>query len=1582
MPNYQLPIMSNRPGLPAISYRIGDYNSFRQRLLAVLSSQIVVNDTGDSDRPLARLTTRADDDPAIALLDAWAVVADVLTFYQERIANEGYLRTATERFSVLELARTIGYELSPGVAASTYLAFTVDDAPDSPVKVPVPLGTPVMSVPSQDDELPQTFETSTEITARVEFNAIKPRLSKPQNITLDSKQIYLAGTNTQLQPGSWILLVDNQENQINKQVLLNLTAVEPVVEEKYTLISWDKQLFSDSQLTSTFGNPQMFGFRNSAALFGKNAPNWQDMPFSIKQANGGTVKGGVFLTDDFDEDWEASNNGLPHIDIICLAASDRYVFAGTSDRGVFRYDNQGKIWSVVNTGFTNFNIQTLYFNLESKHLFGGTPGGGVFRSKDNGETWVPIHTGSIRVEEENGNFQSVNTGIPNVVVRSILNYTENNRNYIFVGTDEGIYRTDDRGNNWIEKGLLDRVIYALASYEHNQKIYILAGTDKGVYQSEDNGDNWNEFNNGITDNRIVFSLATYKIADTNINYLFAGTDNGIYRSENQGNWELKNLTTENNPTVYSLTTYEKDNTRYLIAGTNQGVFYSENNGNNWKQDNEGLSTKEITSVTVSDRKTFAGSRFSGFVEDEWVNFDVDEEDIDLNTLYPKVLPDSWVVLLDEKLNEKIFQAHQIKAVSTVIRDDFTLSSEITRILPKDKETVDLKDFRRRNTNVLVQSQLLPLATEKLTVELQQQEIFLDPLNKNKIYLSEYISTLYSGQTLIVGGKLIGAIAIDIGGLFYATNDEEVTWSRRNQGLTDANAGRLAIVSGAKYNYLATPNGVFRSQNGENWQPINDNLPDTNVKALAIDEDEANQIIYAATASGIFRYQDEGKWQEMNRGLVHQDVRVLAVNQNNGYIFAGTLNGGVFVSQNKFDWLPTSLNNADIQALVIDSKKNNIIFAGTFEQGIFRSNNNGSTWQQITTLVSGTGTISSDDINITGTGTAFQTELKVGDILNAGGQTRTIVAIDENEENLTVNASFRPDLSPGTTFTVNTGLTNLNITSLIIADRTIFAGTAGSGVFRSQDNGKRWQQVNHNLTDLEIRCLAINSNNNLFAGTAKGGVFRSTNQGDFWAAINQGLTNTDVQAIAIQDHHLILWGKGILISPDGLYTAPIQTGDLLQIITEPVKLSEISQKWTLKDRNGFIGEVVTTTANDLKLLPAQQDDDIISEVCTIANPPKQQQNPVLELEKPLHYSYDPQTVVIYGNVVEATHGETVSEVLGSGDGTTPNQSFTLQKPPLTYIPAATATGTESTLEVRINGILWQEFDNLYQKTPYLQAYIVRLADDGTASITFGDGENGARLPTTEENAIATYRSGIGFDGQVAAESLTLLKKRPLGIVEVTNPLAATGAAPPESRDTARIKAPSKVRTLDRIVSLQDFEDFSRAFAGIGKAQAVPLWNGQTQLLHITIAAADGSEINADSQVYNKLVEAIDSNRDPIQVVEVDSYERLLFNLSAKLQLDSRYIQTEVIQNISRALSEKFTFNHRDFGQNVTASEVIATIQNVEGVVAVDLDALYQMGKSKALQQSLFAQKARWDENENEALPAQLLLINLGGIELID
>ena len=147
------------------------------------------------------------------MLDAWATVADVLTFYQERIANESYLRTATERLSVLELARLIGYELRPGVAASTYLAFTLEEAPGAlgqalslgndgaeshpnrRLRSRLHRGTKVQSIPGPGEQA-QTFETVEQIEARAEWNAIKPRLTQPQVLS-NYGQRYSAGSDDQ-----------------------------------------------------------------------------------------------------------------------------------------------------------------------------------------------------------------------------------------------------------------------------------------------------------------------------------------------------------------------------------------------------------------------------------------------------------------------------------------------------------------------------------------------------------------------------------------------------------------------------------------------------------------------------------------------------------------------------------------------------------------------------------------------------------------------------------------------------------------------------------------------------------------------------------------------------------------------------------------------------------------------------------------------------------------------------------------------------------------------------------------------------------------------------------------------------------------------------------------------------------------------------------------------------------------------------------------------------------------------------------------------------------------------------------------
>ena len=71
-------------------------------------------------------------------------------------------------------------------------------------------------------------------------------------------------------------------------------------------------------------------------------------------------------------------------------------------------------------------------------------------------------------------------------------------------------------------------------------------------------------------------------------------------------------------------------------------------------------------------------------------------------------------------------------------------------------------------------------------------------------------------------------------------------------------------------------------------------------------------------------------------------------------------------------------------------------------------------------------------------------------------------------------------------------------------------------------------------------------------------------------------------------------------------------------------------------------------------------------------------------------------------------------------------------------------------------------------------------------------------------------------------------------------------------------PIAVMSLDRLVSVQDYADFSRTFAGIGKA-ALALSDGHRQLVYVTIAGADDIPIDPTSDLYQNLVEALQQVR---------------------------------------------------------------------------------------------------------------------------
>jgi predicted phage baseplate assembly protein len=391
--------------------------------------------------------------------------------------------------------------------------------------------------------------------------------------------------------------------------------------------------------------------------------------------------------------------------------------------------------------------------------------------------------------------------------------------------------------------------------------------------------------------------------------------------------------------------------------------------------------------------------------------------------------------------------------------------------------------------------------------------------------------------------------------------------------------------------------------------------------------------------------------------------------------------------------------------------------------------------------------------------------------------------------------------------------------------------------------------------------------------------------------------------------------------------------------------------------------------------------------------------VVHFTAPLANCYDRHNLLLSANVARASHGETQpvvpvagnqavrlpgasqEEILGSGDGAIANQTFALSRSPLTFVSAATPSGGQSTLTVRVNGVAWTEVPSLYGQAPTARVYTLRIDDDGSTWITFGDGVAGARLPTGQDNVTATYRSGIGTVGEVGRERLTLLASRPPFVKYVTNPVGASGSQDPEALEEARANAPRAVRTLDRIVSLADYQDFARGFAGIGKALALAVWNGRSRIVHVTVASGTGEVLDPLSDTYRNLIAGITAAGDPSQPVQVDSFAPRFFRLDATVFCRPEYDPDEVRAEVQAALEGAFTFEQRGFAQPVTDAEIIGIVHGVSGVLAVKIAALYPAEQaSPSLSGVLAAAPARFDAATRTVLPAELLLLQPAGLTL--
>lgn len=430
--------------------------------------------------------------------------------------------------------------------------------------------------------------------------------------------------------------------------------------------------------------------------------------------------------------------------------------------------------------------------------------------------------------------------------------------------------------------------------------------------------------------------------------------------------------------------------------------------------------------------------------------------------------------------------------------------------------------------------------------------------------------------------------------------------------------------------------------------------------------------------------------------------------------------------------------------------------------------------------------------------------------------------------------------------------------------------------------------------------------------------------------------------------------------DGNAKITLNPGDTLTVLQPPNTVLEkdgsipywrtYSDELTLvvADSSGRSGTVKAqlsqfTLALAAKSDPVIQEFALVSSVSLVSRPFARTR---IVLQKPLTNCYDRTVTTVNANVGPATAGAPVTELLGNGSASTPNQEFTLKQSPLTYVQAVTPSGSQSSLKVTVNGAAWTGVASLYKQSPSAQVYATINLPGGKAEVQFGDGIEGSTLPTGQNNVIAYYRVGIGSAGNVAAGSITTLVDRPVGVSGVNNPTAATGGQDAQSISDIKANAPQSVLTLGRAVSITDYQNFAATFAGIAKAYAIWIPNGVNRGVFLTVAGVGGAALQPPNLTLANLINALRAYGNPNVAINVQSFYETIFRLSAELAYDPGFNATTVQAAVLALLTQTYSFGARTFGQGVSGDEVAALIQSVPGVVAANVTKLQVVATSAA------------------------------------
>jgi len=291
----------------------------------------------------------------------------------------------------------------------------------------------------------------------------------------------------------------------------------------------------------------------------------------------------------------------------------------------------------------------------------------------------------------------------------------------------------------------------------------------------------------------------------------------------------------------------------------------------------------------------------------------------------------------------------------------------------------------------------------------------------------------------------------------------------------------------------------------------------------------------------------------------------------------------------------------------------------------------------------------------------------------------------------------------------------------------------------------------------------------------------------------------------------------------------------------------------------------------------------------------------------------------------------------------------------FDPRASATAAfRSSMEqvvpsIQLDDGPWLPRRELLSSDPHAKEFVVEVESDGTASLRFGDGQNGMR-PTSGTKLKARYRVGNGVAGNVGAEAIAHIVTGDPAVTGVRNPSPARGGCEPESMERVRQDAPSAFRRQERAVTEADYAEVAERHPGVQQATATFRWTGSWYTVFVTIDRLGGLPVDADFEA--EIRRHMERYRMAGCDLEIDGPRFVSLDIEFHVCVRPDYFRSSVkavLQNVfsNRDLPDgrRGVFHPDDFsfGEPVYLSRLIAAAQQVTGVESVHVLKFERQGQ---------------------------------------